>query len=227
MPVSPYWLRWGASIELATRPNIWLQGSRLKDGQGSQILFGRVQEDTSLEASLAYGRRALCIASGGETAFDLLLGGARDVVSIDINPAQAILVHFKSSLFRHLPGPEINDAFTKDARPAYQKIKGKLPKEVTQYVDSHLSDYAHGLVHCGKIDRDLRKAMGLFHSFVHPRRRIEALIEQPSLDEQALSGHLQVSAASHPSPSYGVATRKFKMVASSFGLMILIFRTES
>jgi S-adenosylmethionine:diacylglycerol 3-amino-3-carboxypropyl transferase len=164
---------------------VWEQGSRLESSGGRQILFGHVQEDTSLEGSLAFGTRALCIASGGETAFDLLLGGAKDVVVIDINPAQALLVHFKSAVFRYLPSSEINPAFNTDARSAYREIRDKLPKPATDYFDGHLPDISRGLVHCGKIDRDLKRAMGLFQRFVHPRRKIEALIGQPTIPQQA------------------------------------------
>jgi S-adenosylmethionine:diacylglycerol 3-amino-3-carboxypropyl transferase len=164
---------------------VWEQGSRLQSAGGHRILFGHVQEDTSLEASLAYNGRALCIGSGGETAFDLLLGGAKDVVAIDVNPAQSLLVRLKSAVFRHLPPDEINRAFTLDARPAYKRLQPHLPREVNEYFDHHLDDLASGLIHSGQIDRDLRKAMRLFQKLVLPRRRIEELIVQATLDEQA------------------------------------------
>jgi S-adenosylmethionine:diacylglycerol 3-amino-3-carboxypropyl transferase len=173
-----------AKIELA-RSNLWHDGSRLKSSQEHQILFGHVQEDTSLEASLAFGARALCIGSGGETAFDLLLGGAKDVVAIDINPAQALLVHLKAAVLRNLSSAEINAAFLENGTEAYKKIRSRLPREVTDYFDRHLGDLSNGLVNAGRIDKDLRRAMRLFQKFVHSRKQIERLIQQPTVEDQA------------------------------------------
>jgi S-adenosylmethionine:diacylglycerol 3-amino-3-carboxypropyl transferase len=65
----------------------WAQG-RLdaRAGQG-QILFGRMYEDSAIEAAVfAAGARVFCIASAGCTA--MALAGTREVVAVDINPVQ-------------------------------------------------------------------------------------------------------------------------------------------
>lgn len=184
MTASPYWLHREASIETQSAAKLWETAGRVTEGGSHEILFGRVQEDTSLEASYARGARALCIASGGETAFDLLLGGAKDVIAIDINPAQVLLVHLKAALFRNLPPEAIDTAFLHDARPAFARLRQNLPPEVNDYFQAHPEALAGGLVHAGRIDRSLTLGMKLLQTFFVPRRRIERLLSQPNLQEQ-------------------------------------------
>jgi S-adenosylmethionine:diacylglycerol 3-amino-3-carboxypropyl transferase len=66
---------------------IWKRG-RLDDRSGpSQVLFGRMYEDASIERrALRPGGRVLCIASAGCTAMSL--APRHEVVAVDINAAQ-------------------------------------------------------------------------------------------------------------------------------------------
>lgn len=70
-----------------TPASIWEQG-RLDTRVGpTQVLFGRMYEDSNIELeSFPAGSRVLCIASAGCTA--MKLAPHHDVVAVDINPSQ-------------------------------------------------------------------------------------------------------------------------------------------
>ena len=64
------------------------EAGRLDGGRGApRVLFGRMYEDWAIEdQAFAQGSRVFCIASAGCTAIRLARG--RDVVAVDVNPAQ-------------------------------------------------------------------------------------------------------------------------------------------
>jgi len=66
---------------------VWQKGRLLGSGDPG-VIFGFQHEDSATEAALfpsPGSGRALCIASGGETAFSLLAAGAAEVVAVDVN----------------------------------------------------------------------------------------------------------------------------------------------
>jgi S-adenosylmethionine:diacylglycerol 3-amino-3-carboxypropyl transferase len=76
---------------------VWQKGRLLGSGDPS-VIFGFQHEDATVEASSfpsPGSGRALCIASGGETAFSLLAAGAAEVVAVDVNGAQLRLIEVK------------------------------------------------------------------------------------------------------------------------------------
>jgi S-adenosylmethionine:diacylglycerol 3-amino-3-carboxypropyl transferase len=65
----------------------WERGRFDARGGPSKVLFGRMYEDATIEcAAFAPGGRVFCIASAGCTA--MKLAARREVVAVDINPAQ-------------------------------------------------------------------------------------------------------------------------------------------
>jgi Protein of unknown function (DUF3419) len=76
---------------------------RLRGSGEPSVVFGFQHEDSAIEASFfaeGGGGRALCIASGGETALSLLAAGASEVVAVDVNPAQLRLVELKTAALK-------------------------------------------------------------------------------------------------------------------------------
>ncbi|HEY3243235.1 MAG TPA: DUF3419 family protein [Phycisphaerae bacterium] len=70
----------------------WSAGRLGRRGGAPQLLFGRMQEDWSIEAELFRpGARVFCIASAGCTALALAARGDR-VTAVDINPVQIAYV---------------------------------------------------------------------------------------------------------------------------------------
>lgn len=76
---------------------VWQKGRLLGSGAPS-VIFGFQHEDSTIEAGGFPARgsgRALCIASGGETAFSLLEAGASEVLAVDVNSSQLRLIEAK------------------------------------------------------------------------------------------------------------------------------------
>jgi len=72
----------------------WTAG-RLVGSGPPRLIFGRMFEDPEVEAAALPAGRVLAIASGGDVAFALAAAG-REVVAVDINPAQVEYVRARS-----------------------------------------------------------------------------------------------------------------------------------
>jgi SAM-dependent methyltransferase len=73
----------------------WTAG-RLAGAGPPRLIFGRMYEDPEIEAALLPAGRVLAIASAGDVAFALAAAG-REVVSVDINPAQVDYVRARAA----------------------------------------------------------------------------------------------------------------------------------
>ncbi len=164
--------------------DFWRRGPLRRLRGEPEVMFGQVREDTALEGSLARGR-CLCIASGGETAFDLLLGGATHVVAVDVNPAQVWLVELKTAIIGRLPHDQVVTAMTGDARNAFNEIREQLSVEARVHFEGRPHALQRGLENCGKVDLMLLRLGRLFQSFVHSRPKVEGLLSQPTLHDQS------------------------------------------
>ena len=92
----------------------WRAG-RLDAWSGShRLLFGQMHEDANIERSMFKGkRRVFCIASAGDTAFQL--AAEHDVVACDINPIQLAYAERRAAGGRWRPAMPTGHA--PDARP--------------------------------------------------------------------------------------------------------------
>lgn len=128
----------------------WDHGSLLRAGRPPEVIFGFQHEDAAVETSClarTTGARALCVASGGETAFALLGAGASEVVAIDVNPAQLRLIELKSEALRLRRG----DYLVSDARALLESAK--LSKETAAFWTKNCHTLRRGLCFTGTVER--------------------------------------------------------------------------
>src|SRR4051812_29226363 len=105
----------------------WAKGRLGKSGRTPEVVFAQVREDAAIELemlrSLPQGETAFCIASGGCTAFALLLARPAQLQIVDVNPAQVHLVECKRAALAHLSHPDLMRCMMHDARPAYARLR--------------------------------------------------------------------------------------------------------
>lgn len=138
---------------------VWKKG-RLIRGKRRGILFGFQHEDSRVEGALVRkGGRVLCVGSGGETAFALLVADAGEVVAIDVNPAQLLLI--RSKLFAMEIGSF--DWLTGDA--SMLPDHPSLPEDLKAWWCRDRSLLRWGLCFSGVVERRTRKLAPLLRWF--------------------------------------------------------------
>ncbi|MBC7922491.1 MAG: DUF3419 family protein [Ferruginibacter sp.] len=159
-------------------PQFWQKGNlgqssgrRTQPPPPPAIVFGQVREDPLPELlalrEMSHPRAVFCVASGGCTAFALLLAGSPSVVACDINPAQIALVELKKAVLA-IPDPAtVRRAFFESAIDAHARVADALSEEVRIFWRANASLLKDGLHHSGLVDRKLRLAIQLFYALVH------------------------------------------------------------
>jgi S-adenosylmethionine-diacylglycerol 3-amino-3-carboxypropyl transferase len=154
--------------------------------------FGLSQEDELTEARalrLERGDRVLCIASAGEMPLSLLAMGAGAVTAVDIDPRQLHLLALKLGAIVAL---ERGDALAflgfLPAPPARRRewLEAVLPELAAaprQFWHEHPRVVEQGAIWQGRYERYLRLLFALARP-VLPRRSLEALFAQPTLEAQ-------------------------------------------
>lgn len=130
----------------------WDRG-RLRGNGGSEVIFGFQHEDASVEVALlakTMGRRALCVASGGETAFSLLAAGAPEVVAVDVNPAQLQLIESKKEAIR------LGRLDWMDGNAQQLLRSASLPDSTAAFWQRRARVLRHGLCFSGIVERRTR-----------------------------------------------------------------------
>jgi len=170
----------GKEIRVSGTPEAaeaWKRGPLAGNRGGPEIMFGQVREDTGLECVFAKGD-ALCIASGGDTAFALFLAGAETVTAVDINAAQLYLVELKIAAFEILDYPAFLKTMTEDARAEYPRLRPRLSPEAQAHFDARSRDLSFGLQNCGKVDQAIRRLVRLFHWTIYDQARTRLMLTQ-------------------------------------------------
>ena len=149
-----------ASSEFNSR-NFWARGSLNGRGHSAQLLFGSVHEDATIERALLQlapvddngQQRALCIASGGDTALSLLLENA-SVCALDINPAQIALCELKTAAIAIAADDELRAALHCDARAIYARAQTQLSPAARAFWQhpAQQKALACGLNFCGRVE---------------------------------------------------------------------------
>lgn len=149
-----------ASSEFNSR-NFWARGSLDGRNHRARLLFGSVHEDAALERALLQlapadengDQRALCIASGGDTALSLLLENA-SVCALDINPAQIALCELKIAAISAANDDELRDALHRDARALYSRVEPQLSPATRAFWQNPAQQnaLARGLNFCGRVE---------------------------------------------------------------------------
>lgn len=153
---------------------VWKHGRFDARTRRSQVLFGRMYEDASIELSaFPPGGRVFCIASAGCTA--MKLAPHHEVVAVDINPVQ---VAYARRRFEGDPGFRGKAERVMDFIRFFAPLAGWWPSRVRSFLE--LSDPAEQmeLWHRQLDTRRFRLALDLLFSFT----ALRAVYASPFLD---------------------------------------------
>jgi S-adenosylmethionine-diacylglycerol 3-amino-3-carboxypropyl transferase len=122
----------------------------------------------------------LAITSGGCNVLGFLLFDPEIIYSVDINPAQSLLLELKVSAIRSLNYDDFI-AFAgfrehADRRKLYNTIRPQLSKTAQEYWDSQHQIIKHGFVMNGKYERFIRLA-GKLVTLLQGSRRVKGLFQ--------------------------------------------------
>jgi S-adenosylmethionine-diacylglycerol 3-amino-3-carboxypropyl transferase len=148
-----------------------------------QVIFGQVREDYSFEASLAAGD-VLCVASGGDLAFESLVNGARSVSAVDVNVAQLWLIELKVLALKMDRYEDVLACFAEDAMPYYSGLRGALSGPAVDYFDRNQASLRSGLQNCGAADRTIRLLSRLFRTLFRSATMVNEFLGQTDIAEQ-------------------------------------------
>ena len=158
---------------LETAPPLWVQTEE--------------DIDTTLQAfGTLRGARVLCIASGGDTPLSLLRAGAREVVAVDVNPAQVAVAELKVRSVQLLDLASLEALWlSNDPIPrysAYRSVEGALRTESRQILREWI-DQAAGTP---LIERGGMQGVGTELRAMYPllAEKLPAWFETKGLSEQ-------------------------------------------
>ena len=116
---------------MATADTVWKSGRLDARGGPSELLFGRMYEDASIELdAFRPGSRVFCIASAGCTAMSL--APRHEVVAVDINPVQLAYAARRFAGERATRG--VVERVMDTVRP-FARTVGWSPSELRAFVD--------------------------------------------------------------------------------------------
>lgn len=155
----------------------------------SIIRYAQCWEDADvlLEAlDVQPGDRCLSIASAGDNSLALLARSPARVVALDLSPAQLACLELRVAAYRELAHSEMLEllglAPSQRRLPLYGRCRSLLPSDVRQFWDRRPNAVAAGVGQVGKFERYLATFRRCLLPLVHPRSRVEALLESRSRD---------------------------------------------
>jgi len=127
------------------------------------------------------GDHCLSIASAGDNALAMLARSPARVVALDLSPAQLACLQLRVAAYRELAHGELLELLglaPSQQRPAlYRRCRGLLPGDFRQFWDKRPEDVAAGVGQVGKLERYLATFRRCLLPLIHPRSRVEALLE--------------------------------------------------
>lgn len=155
-----------------------------------RLMYAQNWEDSQLEkAALRIEEHddVIAIGGGGCTSMTLLAETPRRLQVVDRNPAQIHLLILKLTAACHLPSKEasafLGGSETADRLITFESLASHLPRETLLFWRGRLEQIRKGVISQGRIEHYFAVLRWLLR-FVHPRRRIEQLFDQPTLDAQ-------------------------------------------
>lgn len=157
----------------------------------NEIDYSQSWEDPAvLSTALSAGPedRVLSITSGGDNSLALLIDGAGQVVSIDINPAQNYLLEFKRAAARALSYAEytelvgVTSSSPRDA--LFERIQADLSPACRAWWMEHMEYVRIGVIHCGRFERFTRFFAQRVLPRIHSIRTIEQFLDCHDVEEQ-------------------------------------------
>ena len=157
----------------------------------AQISYSQCWEDPdTIRAALrvTHDDDVLIVTSGGCNALAVAADGPRSVTAIDVNPAQnhllelkkaAVLTFSQSDLLGFLGVTRVQE---REAQ--YAMLRDRLPADCRAYWDSRPREIGQGIIHVGRFERYLSVFRRFVLTAIHPRSRLQEVLEAKSLDEQ-------------------------------------------
>lgn len=156
----------------------------------TQLMYAQNWEDPELErAALAIQAddEIIAIGGGGCTAMTLLAEGPRRLQVVDRNPAQIHLLNLKLAAVGQLPILEaasfLGGSESVERGRIFESLMNHLPYDTVNFWKERPDQIRRGVISQGRVERYFAVLRRLLR-FVHPRRRIAQLFEQPSLEAQ-------------------------------------------
>jgi len=158
-----------------------------------RLYFAQVREDPLLEIEAlapCADDSLVVVGSGGCTPLSLLAEGAGRVASVDLNRSQNHLIELKLAAVMSLPRDALLGALGGSKWPradrvdAYAALRARLSPGARGYWDTRRSAIEHGVLDAGVTERFIRGVVAALQLLVHPRSRIERLLDCASIDEQ-------------------------------------------
>ncbi len=122
----------------------------------STIYFSQIREDSLIERTITakfLPNRIAIIGSGGCTAFSILDGRVKEVLCIDLNPAQCALIELKKAAIRSLEREDflgfIGELPYDSREEIFEKLAPHLPEYVKDYWDRNTDSIVIGINKCG------------------------------------------------------------------------------
>lgn len=157
------------------------------------IRYASVWEDADVLCEalgpVATGGRVLSVASAGDNVLALLTLDPQEVVAVDLSEAQLAALSLRIAAFEALDHDRllaflgVSDAGA-GRSAVYAQLRRSLPEEARTFWDAHPDAIAAGVIHAGRFERYLRLFRRRVLPLIHPRRRIERLMEAETLDAQ-------------------------------------------
>ncbi|WP_010283580.1 DUF3419 family protein [Bacillus timonensis] len=129
----------------------------------SNIYFSQIREDSLVEreiSRMAKPKKVLVIGSGGCTAFSILNDSVKQVLCVDVNPAQCALIELKKAALSHFSLKEflafIGEATSQNRVQMYEMVANALPNYAREFWQHHQREIELGVNHCGVNERFYR-----------------------------------------------------------------------
>lgn len=155
----------------------------------SQIRYGQCWEDTDLllkALAVEPGQVCLSIASAGDNTLALLTQEPKQVIAVDLNPAQLACLALRVAAYRELTHGELLQLW--GARPGtrgqrlalYERCRGGLTDPDRQFWDRRPGAIAQGFATVGKFERYLTYFRRYLLPLLHSQHEIESLLQDKS-----------------------------------------------
>jgi S-adenosylmethionine-diacylglycerol 3-amino-3-carboxypropyl transferase len=126
------------------------------------------------------GDVCLSIASAGDNSLALLTRRPKNVIALDLSPAQLACVELRVAAYRELEHRELLELIGstpgRHRASLYQRCRPILSPAARNFWDSHSSEIHNGIGAAGKFERYFARFRGLILPLVHVRSRVEALL---------------------------------------------------
>lgn len=159
----------------------------------SLIRYSQCWEDTEVLLSgldIREGDICLGIASAGDNVFSMLTKSPEKIIAIDISFPQLALVKLKIEGIKQFSHEEmlffvgVTNGNPERRLEMYEGLRGELPNKIKEYWDFNRDAIRIGINHMGKFEKFFKIFRNRILPMVHPKKRIDKLLENKSLPER-------------------------------------------